>query len=303
MIQQQLLDLVKERMATGLKRKSITTVTQWSKQYRVMGPPIPGPWTCKYHPWVKEIQDDTSELKIGQKAAQMGYSEVALNTSFKFLDIDGVNVLYVLPTKTPDASDFSTSRFDPALELSPHLSKLFTDVKNIGHKRAGSANLFIRGSRSRAQLKSIPVGIALVDELDEMVQENIPMIFERMSGQLFKMAFLLSTPTVEGHGIYNYFKDSSQDHYYFKCPCCSRSVILTYPDCLVITSDDYTDVKIKDSHIICPKCKGKLNHEDKVNFLSLDNAFWKSHQENKMSRGFHINQLYSMTVKPYELAA
>ena len=30
--------------------------------------------------------------------------------------------------------------FDPALEMSNHLGNLFTNVKNIGHKRAGNAN-------------------------------------------------------------------------------------------------------------------------------------------------------------------
>ena len=128
--------------------------------------------------------DANEQLVIGQKAAQMGYSEVGLNRTFKAIDIDGQSVLYVLPNTKPDASVFSSSRFDVALELSPHVRDLFSSVQNVDHKRAGSASLYIRGSRSRAQLKSLPVGGLVFDEVDEMVQKNIILALERTSGQL-----------------------------------------------------------------------------------------------------------------------
>jgi hypothetical protein len=297
-----MLQIVADRMVTGLKRSSIKTVTSWAQQYRIMGSPFPGPWNYIHHPWIKHVQDSTADQKVGMKAAQMGYTEWALNTAFKGIDIDGISVLYVLPAKTPDASDFSTSRFDPALEASPHLAKLFTDVKNIGHKRAGSASLFVRGSRSRAQLKSVPAGIVILDEVDEMVQENIPMIFERMSGQLLKQSLLISTPTIEGHGISVYFKNSTQEHYFFKCPSCGRKTELVYPECLIITADDPTDNRIKDSHIICKECKNILNHSAKRDWLSVENSEWVPSYTDKWSEGFHINQLYSMTTTPWEIA-
>ena len=103
------------------------------------------------------------------------------------------------------ATDFSTSRFDPALELSPHLNNLFSDVKNVGHKRAGSANLFVRGSRSESQLRSIPAGVLIFDEVDVMVQRNIILALERASGQVHKLFMFLSTPTIDNFGINDCF--------------------------------------------------------------------------------------------------
>ena len=153
-----------------------------------MGQPFPGPWSFKYHPWIEEMHDAEEEMIVGQKGAQLAFTECVLNKAFFNIDVKGVSVLYVLPANTPDASDFSKARFDPALELSPHLSKLFSHVKNIGHKRAGSANLYIRGSRSRSQLKSIPVGFIILDEVDEMQQANVPLAFERAAGQRTKQA-------------------------------------------------------------------------------------------------------------------
>jgi hypothetical protein len=268
-----------------------------------MGKPFPGPWGFVHHPWLKQMHDDVSEMIIGQKAAQMGYTEVALNKTFKAIDIDGESVLYVLPANTPDANDFSTARFDPALEMSNHLSNLFTDVKNIGHKRAGNANLYIRGSRSRSQLKSVPVALVIVDEKDEMVQENIAMIFERMSGQLQKQAMQISTPTIDRRGINIDFRISSQNYYYFKCPRCSKKTRLVFPECLKITAEGILDANLQKSYLICKECKGILNHESKVEWLGLNNAEWIPTYTNRTIAGYHINQLYSMTVPPWEIAS
>ena len=292
-----------ERLVSGLRRKTVTSCSRWAQSYRVMGKPFPGRWKFTHHPWLKQMHDDVSEMIIGQKAAQMGYTEVALNKTFKAIDIDGESVLYVLPANTPDANDFSTARFDPALEMSDHLTNLFTDVKNIGHKRAGNANLYIRGSRSRSQLKSIPVATVIVDEKDEMVQENVAMIFERMSGQLEKQAFQISTPTIDNFGINSDFRISSQNYYYFKCPRCSRQTHLIFPECLVVTAEDIIDINLRKSHLICKDCKGLLDHSAKVEWLGLDNAKWIQTYTDRMISGYHINQLYSMTVAPWEIAS
>lgn len=297
-----LQSLLAERLAGGLRRKSIKACSKWAEEYRVMGQPFPGQWSFKHHPWVKEIHDCDSELLVGQKAAQMAYTETALNITFFHIDIQGDSVLYVLPASKPDASDFSTSRFDPALEESPHLRTLFTNVKNIHHKRAGFANLFIRGSRSRSQMKSVPVALIILDEVDEMVQENIPLVFERISGQLHKKIFMLSTPTIENYGINAHYQSTTQEEYFFKCPSCSKQTRLIYPDCLVITSDDITSMDIEGSHLICKECKNILPHETKTEWLSTKNAGWVKAYTDRIARGFNISQLYSMTVRPSAIA-
>lgn len=294
------IDLVKDRIASGLQRRAITKCSQWAVKYRVMGKPYPGPWSFEHHPWTRDMHDDPSEMIVGQKAAQMAYTETALNRAFFAIDVLGESVLYILPATTPDATDFSTSRFDPALELSKHLSTLFSDVKNIGHKRAGSANLFVRGSRSRSQLKSLPVSRIILDELDEMVQANVVLAFERTSGQVEKNVFMLSTATIDNYGINQWYRQSSQKHYYFPCPHCSRNIELTYPECLVIVGEDHNDPRVRESYIVCPMCKHKLEHAAKPMFLK--NGIWIPTYSDRIIAGYHINQLYSCTVRPFDIA-
>lgn len=256
-----------------------------------MGQPFPGPWSFKYHPWLREIHDTDAEMIIAQKAAQVGLTETALNKTFYKIGSQRIDCLYVLPAKQPDATDFSSSRFDVALELSPSLSNLFSDVKNVGHKRAGTANLYVRGSRSRAALKSIPVGFIVFDEVDEMDQDNIPLAMERASGQRSRQVMMLSTPTIDNHGINAYFKDSTQEHFFFKCPACSRHVEMTFPESIVITAESPTDPRIKESHYICKECKNTLHHQDKWRFL--ESGIWVPQYKDREARGFQITQMYS----------
>ena len=278
-----------ERIAIGLKHKSIHLPSQWSEMYREMNE---GRWSFKRYPWLREMHDSKSIYNVGQKSAQMGFTETLLNLTFFCIDILGKDTLYVLPNKNPDAGDFSTGRFDPALELSPYLRGLFSSVDNIGHKRAGAANLYIRGSQSRAGLKSLPVSRLLMDEVAEFVEKNIPLAFERTSGQLDKLIWLVSTPTLPGFGISKYYDLTDKKLFRFKCPGCSKLIDLKFPESMI-----HIDVPDQ-AQLICHECKIVLDHKSKADFLK--DGFWESTVTPVVDgwAGFSINQLYSTTVTP-----
>jgi len=289
-----------QELASGIKRKSVTSCSRWAENYRVMGQPYPGPFTFVHHPWLRAMHDSEAEFNVGQKAAQMGYTETALNLALYSIDILGLSVLYVLPTQHPDATNFSADRFGLALELSPYLKSLFSDVSNVGHKRSGTANLYVRGSRARSHLKSLPAAVIILDEKDEMVQKNVPLAYERAAGQTTKRIWELSTPTAPLAGINVDFEQSTQNHFFFKCPACSRFTELSFPESIVCTSDSLNDKELKNSHLICQICKAKLPHETK--HLWLANNQWVETYEDRQKVGWYINQLYSPTVTPYEIA-
>lgn len=289
--------LMTDIISSGLKRKSVTSCSKWAENYRVMGSPFPGPWNFDHHPWLLEMHDSTAHKRIGQKAAQMGYTEWAMNTAFYSIDVRGLDVLYVLPTAS-DASDFSAGRFDPALEMSPHLRNMFSSVNNVGLKRAGSNILYVRGSHSRSKLKSIPTPILVFDEIDEMPRSAVTLAEERQSGQMITEIIQLSTPTIEDYGINIEFKNSTQSHFFFKCPSCSRLTELVWPDCLVVTAEAVTDPGIENSHLICKECKNKLPHETKPDWLKHKKRGGTAHfipaHTDRDVEGFHVSQLYSM---------
>jgi hypothetical protein len=291
-----------ERVIAGISKKTVTKCSEYAKKYRVMGGETPGPFNFNEAPWTLEPHDSTTEKNVSRKAAQMGFTETALNIVFFQMDIHRRDCLYVLPARTPDAKDFTASRFNPAIELSEHFNKLFSNVSNIGHKQAGTVNLYIRGSRSKSALKSIPVGITIFDEVNEMTQKNIPLAEERMSGQYIKYDWKISTPTVHSFGITKYWEESTKEHYHFKCPKCGKWTFFIYPDCLVITAEDINDPRVKDSYLQCKECKGKLEHEKKKEYINLENCKYVAEYPDRDIRGFTISQMYSFKITPQALA-
>jgi Phage terminase large subunit (GpA) len=284
-----------QSIQSGLNRKAIHSCSVWAEKYRVLNaPPYPGKWSFKYFPWLKDMHDSEAELNCGMKAAQVGFTETVLNVAFYNIDIKNRDVLYILPARTPDASDFSSARFDAALESSEHLEQLFSDRKNLGHKRAGSRNLYIRGSRSRGGLKSVPVGLIVLDELEEMSAKAIPLVLERTSGQLEHQTWMVSTPTLEGRGISKYYNESSANHFFIRCPSCNRFIELKYPENI-----EFNIENSEKSRLLCNLCKNTLKHEEKVSWLA--NNQWVETHTNREVKGWHVNQLYSTTVSPADL--
>ena len=291
-----------ETIASGLKRKTLTKCSKWSEEYVVLGGnEYPGPLRFKHFPWLKEMHDSEAAKNVGQKAAQMGYTTTVMNRTFYNIDIKHKSVLYLLPTKTPDATDFSSTKFDPLLELSSHLAKMFSDVRNVHTKRAGSATLYIRGSNSRSGLKGVSTQTIVFDEYDEMNFELIDLARTRSDGFKDCHEWLISTPTVPTVGISKEFEHTTKEHFFFICPYCSKLTELIYPDSLVICGESLTDDKIKDTYIICKECKHKLPHEEKEIWLSTGQWVPTGHKDYE-NRGFYINQMYSPTIDPPKLA-
>jgi len=287
------------QIADGLHRNSIISASEWAQKYRIMGQPEAGKWGFRRRPFLEELHNSKAEINVIRKAAQLGLSETALNIIFYEMDMNGRDSLYVLPTAT-DAQNFSAGRFDPAIELSPHIEGMFSDVKNKGHKRAGTTNLYIRGGKSDSQLKSIPVGVLVLDEVDEMSRRAIALAKERMSGQDEKLAWFISTPTVPKGPISAQFDMSTQEWYYFKCPSCSRQITLRYPDSFVMIGESLTDPDIGKSHIQCYKCKAELPHQTKPDWLA--GGKWQADFADRVIRGFALNQLFSPMVTPFDFA-
>ena len=254
-----LINAMREAIADGMKSRTMTTCSRWSEHRRVMGEPFPGPYTFDRHPWCREIHDSTSTYNSTMKAAQMGVTEVAINRAFYTVDVLRKDVLYVLPTLN-NASDFSKARFNTALLYSKYLKTLFTDTNTMGLKQAGGVNLYIRGSRGDANLKSIPVSTLILDEVNEMDQKHIWLADERLSGHVEKSVWTLSTPTVPKYGIHKLFEQGTQEHYMFKCPLCGKWTELVWPDCVEICGETVSDPRCKDSFLKCKECKGRLEH-------------------------------------------
>lgn len=217
-----------------------------------------------------------------EKSAQMGVTELAINVSLWFVDNCG-DVLYLLPTEG-DASDFSAARLNPAIEESPYINAIFTDINNVGHKRAGKRNYYIRGTKSKSKLKSIPVDLIILDERDEMVQDNVPLALDRMDASEYKWEFHISTPTVPGYGIDSEFAESDQRFWFVDCKECGTEQKLSF-------FDNVKEVDGKHEYV-CKECGA---------IIDTTNGRFKATNPDGKYPGYHLNQLMSPTVTAEEL--
>ncbi len=141
-----------------------------------------------------------------------------------------------------------------------------------------------------------------MDELDEMDPKAIWLALERLSGQVEKHVVAISTPKVPKRGIHKLFLTSTQEHFYFKCPCCSRWTEFVWPDCVEIIGETVSDPRCAESFLKCKECKHRLEQQAKPEFLA--NGLWQPTNPNadpQESRGFYANQLYSSTISAGEL--
>jgi len=272
------------------------TCAEWAERYRVMGSgaAFPGKLTHRYHPWTRDIRNCDSRMMVCQKSAQSGLTEVGVDRALYDLIIQRRDVLYVLPDDGA-ASDFASGRIDPALELSPRLAEYFSDVSNVGHKRAGSVNIYIRGSKSRTGLKVVPVANLVLDELNEMSETNVELVFERVSGQPEENVriAMFSTPTIPEYGISEFIEASSKCEYFFTCPHCGKRINLLWP----------RNFCLDRNRVICHECNEILpdatkgDRPAKADMLQTGEWIARHADQHTRCAGYwNLNQLYSCTV-------
>jgi hypothetical protein len=296
----QLLHDFAASFSEGLTKHTLTTCSRWASRVRMMGEPFPGPFTTKYHPWIKDLLDSEATFNWTCKAAQLGLTELGITRALYTICQLKRDVLYVLPSDL-NAADFSRSRFATSLRLSPKLAAAFTETDTIGLKQAGNNTLYIRGARSEAGLKSVPVSLLVMDELDVFPEKSVNLALERLSGQLVKQVWGVSTPTIPSWGAHKYFLTSTQEHFRFICPSCSRWIELVWPDSVEIVGEHVADPRCHKSYLKCTKCGARLEHKEKPVWLATGK--WRPTVENPNMdiRGFHISQLYSFTITPGEV--
>lgn len=292
---------LRERIQKALKDASLTTCTRWAENRVVMPAPFRGPINFDRFPWQREILDIERGTITVMKAAQIGYSIAGMIRALYVLSERREDVLYVLPTQGL-AGDFSKGRLDALVELSPQLRNLFKGGDSVGLKTTTErANLYIRGSVSSRGLVSVPVASAIIDEYDRCQDGTYDLVTERLSGQLNKYLFALSTPTLPEFGISKQHALGTMEEFFFKCPSCSKHITLRWPDNVIVCGDYPGDPESSKTQYICNECKAVLPHETKAEWLQ-GSAWVPAKPEVKGHRSFAISQMFSSTVTPEEMA-
>jgi hypothetical protein len=256
--------------------------------------------------YVRDIIRDNSPEIVCPKAAQMAYTVSAITKAVHNVIERSWNGLYLLPVKT-GAIPFVQARIDPVISSNPALEREFSSVDNRLHKQSRlGANLYIRGTNILRELQEVPVDFEIWDERDRMVDvinEVSPLeeARHRMDGSKIKKLWILSTPTVEGYGVYaeDAWDISDQHRWEVKCPGCGRYQTLNFNQ----PELDYNNLKLGDAYedckLECAFCNRTITDEERWT-LNAEGR-WVAHNLDGRIRGYHISQFNSPTQKVSEI--
>ncbi|KMT22997.1 bacteriophage tail assembly protein [Clostridium cylindrosporum DSM 605] len=277
----------------------VLTISEWADNYRMLSSEASaeaGRWRTDRAPYQRgmmdAISDNSVETVVIKSSAQVGKSEILLNTIGYYIDYDPSPILLLQPT-VDGAKDFSKDRIATMVRDTPAITEKVSDSKakdsnnTILHKIFPGGHLTLVGANSPAGLASRPIRVLLADEVDRYPvsagSEGDPLALAEKRTKTFwnKKKVYVSTPTERGVSRIEFeFEDSTQEEWCLPCPCCGRYQPLVW-----------AQIKFDDVTMECKFCKERFKeHEWKA-----QEGKWVVGNPNasESKRGFHINALAS----------
>lgn len=307
----------KRQLAAGLFAKTLRAT-------RTAGPGLPLLlWTIVHRHWLdpknrfdlsrhlylRDIYNETTREIIVKKASQLGLSEWLVSYALHACDERKLDVVYLMPTER-GVSDFSQTRFGPALEASPYLDGIIVGGADrsgkrgsdqVMLKRVGDSFLYFRGGQvskegKAHQLKSIPGDVLVLDELDEMDSRAPEIARKRLSHSETAEVRSISTPTYPGRGIDLEWARSDQREWFLKCGHCGEWQFLTIHHIVTEWDDLERPVawngqgsrgagEADRAFAACRKCGGEIDR--------LARGVWVPQFPGREVAGFHPTRLIS----------
>jgi len=254
------------------------------KPYSIWQHPFRQPYLDKpYRLWNRRTPEGFR--MVIQKAALLGFTEMALNLTFWFLKEFTEDALYMLPL-AGQLSQFAQRRINDAILKSEWLAEGFSDVDNVGLKIGWGSGLYLRGANSEKLLIEIAVGLLIRDELDRMWTQGADQAQERLAASVkHKWQLDISNPSVPGVGINEAWEGGTQNVWKLRCKKGHlHEPVASWPD------------SVKDGKLVCPECGIELDETDKLH------GVWVPLVKDAEYESFRLSQLVSSTVAPGNLA-
>lgn len=293
----------------ALKPIPLMKISEWADLYRRLtseSAAEPGKWNTSRTPYLREVMDSLSPNSainevIVSKGVQLGFTESGLNMAGCYMDLDPCPIMYVMPT-IEMAKAISESRVDPMIENSPSLSTKVrpNKEKDSGntkfHKRFPGGILVLSGANSAASLRSRPVRVLVLDEVDayplDVDDEGSPISLAEKRTSTYgakKKIYKLSTPTVEGTSVIQAAYDATEQRKFFvPCPDCNSMQHLEFQNL------KWDKGKPETVTYCCPDCGSCIEERHKTTMMAAGE--WRATVpglETATRRGYHINSLYS----------
>jgi phage terminase large subunit GpA-like protein len=260
----------------------------------------PGRWITSRAEYQRGIMDACSDPAVKEVvvmcAAQLGKSEILLNTIGYHMAHDPAPILLMQPT-VDMAGAFSKDRVTAGLLRStPVLRDKVKDSKakdannTTLHKVFPGGALSLVGANSPSSLASRPIRVVLCDEVDRYPasagEEGDPISLAKRRAATFwnRKIIEVSTPTNRGASrIESAYEESDKRRFLVPCPDCGQRQELKWAN--VQWSDP------KNPNYICEHCGSCWS--DAMRNRAISQGEWKATRPFNGVAGFHLSALYS----------
>ena len=192
--------------------------------------------------------------------------------------------LYVSPSHT-QTRQFSNEKLRPAIEKSPLIAKYYQDSKVSSQVfEKGFTNgsyIFLRSAfRSADRTRGISARSLCLDEIQDFLGSEIPVIMECTSHFLDARTFMSGTPKSYDNPIEEYWASTTQNEWIVKCTHCGKNNFLDETN--IAPTSFYTSGKLPPGPI-CSGCQKPISPPL--------NGRWVSFRPGAPIQGYRVPQL------------
>lgn len=296
------IDYVVGNFLAGLTPPPEMTISQWAEENRILSGSAssePGRWSNERTPYLVEIMDELSPQSAAtdvafMKGAQIGGTEVLINTALYYIK-HCPSPIGQFQTTEQTAKRFIKQREIPAFSAMG-MNDLFSGDEMYLKEFPGGA-LITGWSNSPSNLRSMPIRIALCDEISEWAKDcggqgdACDLVKKRTANFPRKKRFWNSTPGIEGEcRITEKFEAGDQRYYNVPCPHCGQLHKWKWEyikwDC-----DENGNALVNTARMKCPHCGGEYGEHYKTQLMAA--GVWVPENENGAYPSFHLSALYS----------
>lgn len=232
------------------------------------------PLDFRQHFFLYDIYSDFSPLQVGYKAAQVGWSTMAIIKQMFAAEKKNLDTIYTLPTQG-DVYDFVGGKVNRIIQANPSLQALLKERDTMEQKQVGNSVVYYRGTFTEKEALMVTSDLNIHDEEDRSDQKTIQQYRSRLQHSRHKWEWHFSNPSVEGNGVSRYWADSDQKHWFVTCPHCQKEQYLSWPESVDQERKIY----------VCKFCQGELPDE------SRRVGRWVAKFKDKPYSGYWVNLL------------
>jgi phage terminase large subunit GpA-like protein len=280
------------------------TISEWADNRRHLSGEASaekGRWRTSRAQYQRGIMDAIGDFRNEQvvvmSSAQIGKTEMLLNTIGYYIDYDACPIMLVEPTLEM-AEMFSKDRVASMIRDSLTLKKKISPVLSrdsgnaILHKKFPGGTLVMKGANTPSGLAGHPLRVILLDEVDRYPAsagtegDPVNLAIARTKNFWNRRIVMVSTPTVKGFSrIEKAFEQSDQRYFYVPCPHCRHEHVLKWGN--VFFPEGRRDLAV----LKCPSCEKQISSAQKN--IAVSKGSWKATRPFNRIAGFHLNELYS----------